>query len=427
MMGVLNAQKPPSISATLALDPPNFKEGEAVELSITAVSHASGPITILTYSTVFNVPLAQRLRGFGGNFHCVDLDTNTPLRLQTDACHMREPICHKLDDSDSQYFHTLHPGEAYKFSGPCVVPHRELVPGHRYRLSVSEEEEVEWWREGTKEEVLESPGHELPDRMLEPSGEPIILNHVEPIEFTAPLDWKNIGASVAWDIHAMVGARPKGTSSPPSVTATLSLETSNSSGVLEVELSISVVSCALTPITIWIWPTILNIKVVQNSDAFILTHLDTSTPIPTQEIFHAREDGMIHREDRYFHTLQPQQPYTFSVPFKNAFVRKLELKPGRYRLATSGREELKWWKEGTREEVVSPLGQKPSNELYEASGLPIHLTGIEPVEFTILDRSFDTPVCSPSPEKHVTSTDTNLPAYSSLRVPIKISSVQCQL
>jgi hypothetical protein len=61
----------------------------------------------------------------------------------------------------------------------------ELVPGHRYRLSVGEKERVEWWKEGVKESILQSPGHELPEYPPEPSGDPIIMTKIAPLEFTA--------------------------------------------------------------------------------------------------------------------------------------------------------------------------------------------------------------------------------------------------
>jgi hypothetical protein len=70
-----------------------------------------------------------------------------------------------------------------EFSAPFKVANREgVVPGHRYRLGVSAEEQVAWWREGTKGEVLAPAGEEAG---LEDDGdyEPIDLSDVEAIEF----------------------------------------------------------------------------------------------------------------------------------------------------------------------------------------------------------------------------------------------------
>lgn len=68
---------PPSIAVTLALNPPNFKLGTDVELSVTAVSNATYPITIFTWPTVFNPELALRR----GNIVGVDQDTGMKLPL----------------------------------------------------------------------------------------------------------------------------------------------------------------------------------------------------------------------------------------------------------------------------------------------------------------------------------------------------------
>jgi hypothetical protein len=382
-----DAQTSPSISVTLALNPPILKENEAVELSATVISHAPHPITILTYSSILNLDLAQTLQRSSGNIHCFDLDTDTPVRLQHRVSGRRNPISHKLDDSDSQYYHTLQPGVPYKFSYPCVVSCQELVPGHSYCLSVDAGETVEWWRYGTKEDVLESPGQVLPQHMLSPSGGPITLANTAPIKFTVPSDWKNTGASVAADILAMVTARSCGASKPPSISATISLDTPVLSNDLTAKLSITALSHALVPITIWTWPTILCMNQTQCSEsgteAYLLTHLATGTSIPTEEMFRSRNEQIVHRVDRYFHTLYPEQPYTFSECLTPSFTKDLQLRPGRYRLAVSDSIKLSWWKEGTREEIVTPFGQQPADDMYVSSGGPIVVANIEPIEFTI--------------------------------------------
>jgi hypothetical protein len=387
MMDAATVQPPPSISITLALDTTVLKEDEAVELSATVVSHASCPITILAYSTVLDIREAQRRDRPGANYQCLDLDSNEPVRLQDRICGRWDNISHKLEDSDSRYFHTLHPEVPYKFSGPCLVALRELIAGHRYRLSVDEEANIKWWRYGIKEEVLERPGQELPEHMLRPSGEPVHLTITRPIGFTVPLDWKNIGASVSADISGMMTARYKKESPSPSITATLALDTSKLSEDLAVELSITAVSHALTPITIWTWSTMFCTnhmqQSVRGSGTYVLTHLDTDTLIPTEDIFRSRDHHIIHREDRYFHTLQPEQPYKFSGFLTPSFTAGLRARPGRYRLAVSDSVKLRWWKEGTREEILTPFGEQPADDMYVASGEPIVVANIEPIEITI--------------------------------------------
>lgn len=384
-MAAPGAHTPPSMTVTLALDPPNFKEGEVVKLSASIVSHATSPVTILTHSTFLDLRDAQSRKMGRPNFRCIDLDTNTPVRLQDRVCGRWSPIRHRLDDADSKYFHSLWPKIPYEICAPCVVPHVKLTPGHRYRLHLDNEQAIDWWRQGTKEEVLASPGQEPSEAMLKPSGGPITVAHVEPVDFTVPIDWENIGASVGSDISAIIGSRPTGATAPPLVTTTLCLDTSFGQNISAAELSIVLTSHAQTPITIWIWTSMLNMIVIQGRDGFTLTHLDTDTLIPAREMFRLDQDGLVHPKNRYFHTLLPGQPYRFRAPFTPEFMTKLEQRPGRYRLAVKGTEKLDWWKEGKREDLVAPIGQKPFENMYEASGEPIALAA-EPIEFTIPAR-----------------------------------------
>lgn len=176
---------PFSLSVPLALDPPTFQKGDAVELSAIVVSHAPKPITILTYRTILDLDCAQKLIGNRATFQCLDLNTDTSLQLQIRKCMLRSPISHRLDHSDVQYFHTLEPEVPYKFSEKCLVPNRDLTPGHRYLLSANPENEIRWWRHGKKEDNLQKLGEELPDHMWKSSGGPISMS-VEPVEFTVP-------------------------------------------------------------------------------------------------------------------------------------------------------------------------------------------------------------------------------------------------
>jgi len=156
---------------------------------------------------------------------------------------------------------------------------------------------------------------------------------------------------------------------------------------MAVEISITVVSHALTPITIWIWPTMFCTnhlqQSVRGSGAYILTDLDTNTSIPTEEMFLSHDHHVIHRDDRYFHTLYPEQPCIFSGILTPSFMTELQLRPGRYRLAVSEIVTIRWWKEGTREEIVKPFGQQPADDMYVADGEPIIVENIEPIEFKI--------------------------------------------
>lgn len=373
------------MSVTLAIDP--FNEDEAIRLYATVISHASYPITILTWSTFLDLRDAQTRKVTGRNFHCVDLDNGTPLRLQNRICGLRLPIRHRLDHDDSEYFHTLRPEEPHTICGPCLVRHHKLVPGHRYRFHVDDNQVITWWRQGIKEDVLARPGQELPGHMLHPSGGPITLTEISPVEVTVPLDWENISASGGADVTAIGGPAQisRGSTPPPLITTRLLLNRSTNATSSVAELSILLTSHAKTPITIWIWATILNMNVVQWRDGFTLTHLDTDTLIPAKEMFCLVQDGLVPTRDRNFHTLLPGENYKLSAIFTPVTMKELESRPGRYRLAASGTTNIKWWKEGIREELIAPIGQPPFDNMYEASGEPITLT-VDPIEFTIPAR-----------------------------------------
>ncbi|KAM0719340.1 hypothetical protein Q7P37_005245 [Cladosporium fusiforme] len=185
------AKPPPTISVTLSIKPTNFLVGDEVELSVTAVSHASECITILTWPTIFNLDLAQRRR----NFKCVDLkDPESEIRLALSAGPKRGAFNRARGSNDDKYFHTLEPEKPLVFSDTFGIAHRAshgspyFLPGHRYRFGVQEDEEIRWWRKGTRDEVMTPEGSS--GGMGNASGKPIMLTNIEPIEFTilAPND-----------------------------------------------------------------------------------------------------------------------------------------------------------------------------------------------------------------------------------------------
>jgi hypothetical protein len=176
---------PPSISITLAINPPSFAPGAAVELSITAVSNASTPITIFTWPNIFNLRLAQKR----ANFKCVDRDTGEPLSMEITKGPKRPGFSHKRGGIDDEYHLTLEPGQPLSVKESFALAKRptggrhSTTPGHRYAFDVRHGEQVDWWREGRREDVLLAPGQS--DRSLhEAGGEPIVLKIAGPVEFT---------------------------------------------------------------------------------------------------------------------------------------------------------------------------------------------------------------------------------------------------
>ncbi|KAI9712512.1 MAG: hypothetical protein M1828_001693 [Chrysothrix sp. TS-e1954] len=173
----------PPITIALSISPPNFSPGSAVELSITAISHAQTPLTIFTWPTIFHLDLAQRRR----NFTCVDLETTEPLQLETTKGGKRPAFSRELGGKDDAHFRTLEPKEPVTFSGPFKLANRmveglyALVPGHRYQFGVQNGEGVSWWKEGRKEDVLAPRGEDA--GLGEAGGKPIVFEGIEPVDF----------------------------------------------------------------------------------------------------------------------------------------------------------------------------------------------------------------------------------------------------
>ncbi|KAH7255177.1 uncharacterized protein BKA55DRAFT_563518 [Fusarium redolens] len=184
-----NTSNPPAISISVSINPPKFTRGSesppSATISTTATSHAFEPITIFTWHTIFNLGLAQRRK----NFICTDLTTGLPVQLETTKGPKRPQFSFALGGRDDDYFITLEPHR------PITITHRFLrsaalqgnrgfTPGHKYQLKVREDEEVEWWRYGKKEDVMSPPGQSTPKEGCEhASGPPIKLSPIAPVEF----------------------------------------------------------------------------------------------------------------------------------------------------------------------------------------------------------------------------------------------------
>ena len=173
-----STMSPPVLSVSLALSSSNFSPGEEVELSITVTSHASGPITIFTWPTIFNIRLALKRK----NFECIDLDTDTPLNLEITKGGKRGGFTSRSGSNDEKYFYTLMPEEPLMFTSPFKIANRRgVVTGHRYRFGVRSGEKLEWWTAGIKEDVLTPPGE--PAGLAKNDDGPIELDGVDDIEF----------------------------------------------------------------------------------------------------------------------------------------------------------------------------------------------------------------------------------------------------
>lgn len=175
---------PPILSVSLVIDPPTFKlHREALpKLVLTATSHATKPITILTWPTIFNLDLSQHRK----NFRCEDLTSNTSSTMETTKGLRRPGFNREQGGHDDKYFATLKPEEAVVFKDDFELSRQGFdgsissTPGHRYRLSVNEDEEITKWWIGTKNEVMTPPGQ--PSGVRSASEGPTRLS-AEPVEF----------------------------------------------------------------------------------------------------------------------------------------------------------------------------------------------------------------------------------------------------
>ena len=101
----------------------------------------------------------------------------------------RPGFSHERGGIDDEYHITLEPGQLLKISESFALAKRPAggrhspTPGHQYAFDVRHGEQVDWWREGRREDVLLAPGQS--ERSLhETGGEPIVLEIASPVEFT---------------------------------------------------------------------------------------------------------------------------------------------------------------------------------------------------------------------------------------------------
>jgi len=176
---------PPSIAITLAINPPNFTLGSDVELSVTAVSKAPYPVTVDTWWTILNPKIQQGLGSLVG----VDKDTHEELMLHSAHFHMAPAFLddHTLGGSHDEYFVTLEPGQPRVFNTSFIAAYGsedyppDVMPSLRYLIDLRESEEINWWKKGRKEDVLDLPGQNREAGRAD--GKPIALKLDVPVEF----------------------------------------------------------------------------------------------------------------------------------------------------------------------------------------------------------------------------------------------------
>jgi hypothetical protein len=158
----MSVAPPPSVAVTLAINPSNFTLGSHVELSATAVSNASYPITVDTWPNIFNPGLSQQRGSLVG----VDKDTHKELEMHVIDVRMNAEFLNDrtLGGVHDEYLVTLEPGQTRAFNtffytAVGDIYHKpDVLPGHRYLIDLEESEQVGWWKKEERKTSWIFPG-----------------------------------------------------------------------------------------------------------------------------------------------------------------------------------------------------------------------------------------------------------------------------
>lgn len=147
----------PTIRLSMAITPTSFALGdETCTLAITATLEYTHPITVYTWASIFNLPLAQRRH----NFTCVDLsDHDKNVRMSVEEVKRAGFFSVQVGHPDDEHLVTFHPGVPVTITGKFDMATRNfsetLQPGHRYRFGIGREGS-HWsrWFHGTRQEIM---------------------------------------------------------------------------------------------------------------------------------------------------------------------------------------------------------------------------------------------------------------------------------
>jgi hypothetical protein len=149
-----------------------------------------------------------------------------------------------------------------------------------------------------------------------------------------------------------------------------------------------------TPITIYTWPSILHLTLSQQRRNFFCIDLSNNDePVMLELTKGGRRSGHISLmlggvHDQYLRTLVPGNSVEFTAPFFLATRLDRPLIAGhRYRFGFSEGESMRYWMEGTREDVMSPPGM---NAPFDKGSRKIMLDLGPPIEFEVLESNSET-------------------------------------
>ena len=185
---------PPSVSVVMAISPSTYKHGDSEDaipkLSVIATLDSSTPkpVTIQTWSTIFNPHLALKRRNFTAQD--ISQDPPTDIKLEITKGPQRSEFQRRKGSNDKKYYVTLHPGQAVAVAKePLGIVKRTkddapvFQTGHTYCLGLSDEgKKVRTWWWGTADDVLDEVDGP-PKDVSGIKGEGSIILLMEPVSF----------------------------------------------------------------------------------------------------------------------------------------------------------------------------------------------------------------------------------------------------
>jgi hypothetical protein len=158
-----------------------------------------------------------------------------------------------------------------------------------------------------------------------------------------------------------------------------------------------------TPITIYTWPSVFHLNLSQQRKNFFCIDLSNNDePVMLELTKGGRRSGhislMLGRvHDQYLRTLVPRKSVEFTAPFFLATRLDRPLIAGhRYQFGFSEGESIKYWMDGTREEVMSPSGM---NAPFDKGSRKTLLNLGPPIEFEVLEPDSKTQSQTSTAEK----------------------------
>ncbi|KAI1454244.1 hypothetical protein F4805DRAFT_328691 [Annulohypoxylon moriforme] len=158
---------PPSISVISTISPSTYKYGRdensipVLSLKATLDPQTPRPVTVQSWSTVFNPGLALKRRNF--TVQDISQDPPTDINLEITKGPKRPGFQRRKGSNEEMYYVTLHPAqETTVAEHPLNIVERVKgdVPifqaGHTYRLGLSDEgKNVRTWWWGTTDDILD--------------------------------------------------------------------------------------------------------------------------------------------------------------------------------------------------------------------------------------------------------------------------------